>query len=159
MKIDCTIDGKALSLSLNSNKPLSLILSEDLQNSTISCHCSGSMCGLCVVLMEGKAVLSCLIPAFELRGKTIETFESFSKSKNAKDIEKAYDLTHHMPCSQCYASRTLLIESMLTRGLTSKEEIIREMESMNCHCLDYADVVKVVQTAAEIRRKRNARRA
>ena len=32
MKIDCVIDGKALSLSLNSNKPLSLILAEDIQN-------------------------------------------------------------------------------------------------------------------------------
>ena len=40
MKIDCTIDGKALSLSINSNKPLSLILEEDIQNSSLNSHCN-----------------------------------------------------------------------------------------------------------------------
>ena len=158
MKIDCTIDGKALSLSINSNKPLSLILEEDIQNTSISSHCSGRMCGLCVVLMDGKAVLSCLVPAFEIRGKSIITFEGYAKTRNAKDIEKAYDLTHMRPCSSCYNSRTLIIESLLSSNLTSKEDIIREMEMLKCPCLEYKDIVKIVQAASEIRRQRHARR-
>ena len=159
MKIDCVIDGKALSLSLNSNKPLSLILAEDIQNASISSHCNGQMCGLCVVLMDGKAVLSCLIPAFEIRGKTIITFEGYAKTKNAKDIEKAYDLTHLRPCQSCYNARTLLIESLLSSNLTSREDVIREMESLKCHCLEAGDVIRIVQAANEIRRKRHARRS
>ncbi len=159
MKIDCTIDGKALSLSINSNKPLSLILEEDIQNSSLSSHCNGQMCGFCTVLMNGKAVLSCLIPAFEIRGKSIITFEGYAKTKNAKDIEKAYDLTHLKPCPSCYNSRTLIIESLLSNNLTAKEDIIREMEMLKCHCLEFNDMVRIVQAASEIRRKRHARRA
>ncbi len=159
MKIDCTIDGKLLSLSLNSNKPLSLILSEDIQSSSISAHCDGSMCGLCVVLMDGKAVLSCLVPAFEIRGKTIITYEAYSKTKNAKDIEKAYELTHLKPCQHCYSARTLLIESLISSAQTSKEDVLREMEGLKCSCLELNDTVKIVQAATEIRRKRHARRS
>ncbi len=159
MKIDCTIDGKRLSLSLNSNKPLSLILAEDIQNQSISPHCEGKMCGLCVVLMDGKAVLSCLVPAFEIREKTIITYEGYAKTKNAKDIEKAYELTHIKPCPHCYKARTLLIESLLSGSMTAREDVAREMNGLRCSCLDLNDTVKVVQAANEIRRKRHARRA
>ena len=67
MKIDCNIDGKTLTLSLNSNKPLSLILQENLDNQSNTAHCKGRMCGLCAVLVDGKAELSCMVPAFELK--------------------------------------------------------------------------------------------
>lgn len=69
MKIDCIVDGKTLTLSLNSNKPLSLILQENLDIQSVTSHCRGKMCGLCAVLIDGKAELSCMVPAFELRGK------------------------------------------------------------------------------------------
>ena len=52
MKIDCNIDGKTLTLSLNSNKPLSLILQENLDNQSNTAHCKGRMCGLCAVLVD-----------------------------------------------------------------------------------------------------------
>ena len=84
MKIDCTIDGKTLTLSLNSDKPLSLILRENMGDEGYVNHCSGRMCGLCAVLVDGKAVLSCMVPAFEIRGKTVTTFESFRRSKEMK---------------------------------------------------------------------------
>ena len=158
MKIDCTIDGKTLTLSLNSNKPLSLILRENIGVDSIN-HCSGKMCGLCTVLLDGKAVLSCLVPAFELNGKEVITFDSFQRTKGIKDIEKAYDLTHLKPCPSCYNSRTLIIESLLSNNLTAKEDIIREMEMLKCHCLEFNDMVRIVQAASEIRRKRHARRA
>ena len=100
-----------------------------------------------------------MIPAFEIRGKSIITFEGYAKTKNAKDIEKAYDLTHLKPCPSCYNSRTLIIESLLSNNLTAKEDIIREMEMLKCHCLEFNDMVRIVQAASEIRRKRHARRA
>ena len=109
--------------------------------------------------MDGKAVLSCLVPAFEIRGKSIITFDGYAKTKNAKDIEKAYELMHIRPCPTCYNARTLLIESLLSNNMTSREEIIREMECVKCHCLEYNDMVRIVQAANEIRRKRHARRS
>lgn len=158
MKIDCTIDGKTLTLSLNSNKPLSLILQENLGNQSASSHCKGRMCGLCAVLVEGKAELSCMIPAFELKGKSIVTFDQFQKTKEMKDIAKAYETLGIEPCKDCYSSRSIIFESLISNGEKTPEEIKRTMSAVRCPCMDGDDEVKVALKALEIRRKRNVRR-
>lgn len=158
MKIDCTIDGKTLTLSLNSDKPLSLILRENMGNEETVNHCNGRMCGLCTVLVDGKAVLSCMVPAFEIRGKSVITFDSFRRSRDMKDIEKAYEAVGAYPCSDCYASRSLIFHSLVDEGVTDRNQIIKELSIVCCHCLDAESQVKIVQKAIEIRRKRYVRR-
>lgn len=159
MKVDCIVDGRTLSLSLNSNKPLSLILQENLESNTANAHCRGKMCGLCAVMIDGKAVLSCMVPAFEIRGKEITTFDSFKKTKEMKDIEKAFDIIGAEPCPECYSSRVIIMESLISRNETRPEEIIKELGIIKCSCLDAESEVKIVQKAIEFRRKRRVRRA
>ena len=75
MTLDCTIDGKMLSLSVNSSKPLLQILSEDVDNNTLTSNCHGDGCGNCLVLVNGYAVLSCMVPAFRLKDADIELLQ------------------------------------------------------------------------------------
>ena len=159
MKIECTIDGSTLSLSLNSNKPLSRILMDNLDNKSIKTHCEGDMCGQCIVLINSKPVLSCLVPAFEIRGKSIITFDSFQKTKNYSDIERAYEIVRAKPCPNCFNAKTLILESLIARGETDPDEIIRELEIVKCQCLNGQDAVRIVKEAIEIRRKRRVRRS
>ena len=158
MKIDCTIDGKTLMLSLNSDKPLSLILRENIGIDSIN-HCNGKVCGLCAVLLDGKAVLSCLVPAFELNGKEVITFEAFQRTRGMKDIEKAYEMTGATPCNSCYASRSMIFESLIAEGVTDRSEILKQLSLVKCRCMTPDDEVNVVLKAIEIRRKRNVRRS
>ncbi len=158
MKIDCTIDGKTLTLSLNSDKPLSLILRENMGDDGAVNHCNGEMCGLCTVLVDGKAMLSCMVPAFEIRGKTVTTFDSFRRTRNMKDIEKAYESVGRYPCTECYASRSLIFESLIDEGITDPGEILKELSIVRCPCMDPEDEIMIVRRGIEIRRKRNVRR-
>ena len=112
MKIDCTIDGKTLTLSLNSDKPLSLILRENMGDDSQVNHCNGSMCGLCTVLVDGKAMLACMVPAFEIRGRTVTTFDSFRKTRNMKDIEKAFSVSQPMAI--------IILRDMLKSGVLKR---------------------------------------
>lgn len=159
MKIDCNVDGKTLTLSLNSNKPLSLILQENLDIQSVTAHCKGKMCGLCAVLVDSKAELACMIPAFELRGKNIVTFDQFHKSKDMKDIIKAYESASVEPCKDCYASRSIIFQSIITSNITDAKEIKSIMSVVKCSCMDTRDVLNVVKKAKEIRRKRNVRKS
>ncbi len=159
MKIDCTIDGKALTLSLNSNKPLSLILEENLDIESISSHCRGKMCGLCAVLIDGKAELSCMVPAFEIRNKTIVTFDQYQKSREMRDILRAYEAVGAEPCRDCYASRSIIYESIISSGETKPDEIKRILSAVRCYCMESDDEVRIIMKATEIRRKRNVRRS
>ena len=113
MKIELTVDGKYLALSVSSDKPLNLLLRDDLEIKSVHSHCNGSMCGNCIVLLEGRAVLSCMIPSFAVRGKTIVTYDGFCRTRDYRDIEKAFNACSAFPCDTCYASRVLLIESIV----------------------------------------------
>ncbi len=159
MKVDCIVDGRTLSLSLNSDKPLSLILQENLESNTANAHCRGRMCGLCAVMVDGQAMLSCMVPAFEIRGREITTFDSFQKTKEMKDIERAFDIVGAEPCPECYSSRSIIIESLVSRNETRPDEIIKELGIVKCSCIDSESEVKVVLKAIELRRKRRVRRA
>jgi len=175
MKIDCTIDGKALSLSVNSNKPLSLILMEDLENQSLASYCRGNACGNCLVLLNDEAVLSCLVPAFRIRGAKIRTFESYQRSRQYRDIERAYKATGVRPCPACYNARTIIIESILQDLSDGKqqdgtpnardvkldnEKIIRELSLNTCQCMDMAELIQIVEIALGYRnRRRRVRRS
>ena len=159
MKIDCSIDGRTLTLSLNSNKPLSLILSENIGDGSAVNHCKGQMCGLCAVLVDGKPMLSCMVPAFEIRGKEIITFEGFQTTRGMKDIEKAYEMVGAAPCPDCYESKTMIFESLISDGVSEPDEILKELSIIRCHCLDPEDAVKIVLKGIDIRRKRRVRRS
>ncbi|NCB01893.1 MAG: ferredoxin [Spirochaetia bacterium] len=166
MKIECTIDKISQTMYVNSNKPLNLILSEDATVNKFNSNCDGNFCGNCIVMLDDKAVLSCLIPAFRIKGKNITTYEGFKKTRYWHDIERAYDDTHLQPCSRCYASKTLILESLLKQIVKTEdvrkhgvdeETIVREMRLNTCACLDAQEMVTIFQAAANYRRKRRVR--
>ena len=159
MKVDCIVDGKTLSLTLNSDKPLSLILQENLESNTANSHCRGRMCGLCAVIIDGKAALSCMVPAFEIRGKEITTFDSFQKTKEMKDIEKAYDAIGAEPCPECYSSRSIIIESLVSNEETRRDRIAEELGIVKCSCIDLESEIRIIQKAIELRRSKRVRRS
>jgi len=115
MRLNCNVDGTSLSLVVNSDKPLNQILKDMVDSFPDNNQCLGASCGNCIVLVNGNATLSCLVPAFSLNGATILTFDGFKKTRFYHDIERAYNDVGNQPCTQCYASKTLLIESLLIR--------------------------------------------
>ena len=115
MRLNCNINGSQYSLVVNSDKPLSQILREQIISFAENSQCLGASCGNCIVLINGNAALSCLVPAFKLNGASILTFEGFQKTRFCHDIERAYADVGNQPCPQCYPSKTIIIESILNK--------------------------------------------
>ncbi|MBQ2528074.1 MAG: ferredoxin [Spirochaetales bacterium] len=115
MRLNCNINGSQYSLVVNSDKPLSHILREQIITFAENSQCQGASCGNCIVLINGNAALSCLVPAFKLNGASILTFEGFQKTRFCHDIERAYADIGNQPCPQCYPSKTIIIESILNK--------------------------------------------
>lgn len=158
------------------------MLMEDVGNRSLMSHCKGEACGNCIVLLNGEAVLSCIIPAFRLKDATITTFDSYQKTRQCRDIERAYAKTGNTPCPNCYASKTLIIESIL-QGLTNsrtnrmpnpmtnrsqhednasemlnKQDIIQELSLNTCQCMDMTELLEIVEIALTFRRRKRVRR-
>ena len=115
MRLNCNINGSQYSLVVNSDKPLSEILKEQIITFADNSQCQGASCGNCIVLINGNAALSCLLPAFKINGSSILTFEGFQKTRFCHDIERAYAEIGNQPCPQCYPSKTIIIESILNK--------------------------------------------
>jgi carbon-monoxide dehydrogenase small subunit len=169
MKIECTIDNKHLLLTVNSNKPLNLILMDELETAAMPSRCRDGHCGNCIVLLNEEAVLSCLIPAFRLKGSKVLTFEGYRKTRFWHDMERAYEDTGSHPCPHCYASKTLIFESLLQMIVKSEagarhdeepttETIVREIGLNRCPCLDANEMLDIFRSAANYRRRRRVRR-
>lgn len=161
MKIPCMLNNRMTVFSTYSDKPLNRIFEEETSITSVNAGCGSGGCGNCVILVDDKPVLSCLLPAFAASGKNLVTFEGFVKSKFYTDIRKAYEKHHIQPCSYCYASKTLIIHGLLTENTDpDPEEILRALSVNNCTCVDRAELIAVVQTAASLRRrKRRVRRS
>jgi len=169
VKIECNIDSKNVVLNVNSNKPLNKILAEEIEIPLMSVECSNSYCGNCIVLFDDEPFLACLIPAFRLKGAKITTFKGYQKSRFWHDIERAYEDTGSQPCPNCYASKTLIFESLLQTlakndpTQTEQEDpdektIINEISLNKCNCLDNQEILEIYKTAAMYRRRRRVRR-
>ncbi len=164
MKLECTIDSKSLTLHVNSTKPLSLMLIEDVGVKSMLSHCQGNACGNCIVLVNDVAVLSCIVPAFRLKDAKIRTFETFHRTRLCRDIERAYRASGNKPCPDCYASKTLLIESILTElmsstrsreeGMVDEKAIMQELSLNTCPCMDVTELLEITIQAFEYRRRR-----
>lgn len=115
MRLTCNINGSQYSLVVNSDKPLSEILREHIITFAENSRCLGASCGNCIVLINGNAALSCLVPAFKLNGASILTFEGFQKTRFCHDIERAFADIGSQPCPQCYPSKTIILESILNK--------------------------------------------
>ena len=115
MRLTCNINGTQYSLVVNSDKPLSQILRDNIITFAENSQCMGAFCGNCMVLINGNAALSCLVPAFKLNGASILTFEGFQKTRFCHDIERAFADVGSQPCPQCYPSKTIIIESILNK--------------------------------------------
>lgn len=163
MRLTMSIDGISHTVNSNPDRPLSQILLETDDLFPSNNACLGADCGNCIALLNGICVLSCLIPACILSGANIMTFEGFMKTRGYTDIEKAYATAASKPCKQCYAAKTLLIESILRKMEKSKSKVLfsrtfirKEMSINKCSCLDSYQLEKIVKIAFQIRNKRSA---
>ena len=188
MKLSCMINGARHEINTNADKPLSLILNELLDDFAITNSCLGAQCGNCLILFNGEVAMSCLIPAFMAVNSEIMTFTSFAKTKPYKDIEKAYQEVGIRPCELCYASKTLLIESILRKIEKNKmmenaydpmvqsfyaaknmkikqdpivkvSDLMTNIDVNSCKCMEIPEIEKIVNRAQEIRSRKHGRKS
>ncbi len=161
MKINCLLNNKQAFFNTYSDKPLSLLLTEEAAITSLQIGCGTGRCGNCILLIDDKPVLSCLIPAFSVAGKRILTFEGFTKTRFHSEIKRAYKKHQAYPCDQCYAAKTLIIHSIISDNMDPEpEDIIQALQVNTCNCLNYDELTQIVQTAAGFRRrKRRVRRS
>jgi carbon-monoxide dehydrogenase small subunit len=116
--------------------------------------CDEGQCGACTVLVDGKAVNSCLVLAASVRGKEITTIEGLAQGDKLHPIQEEFILAGAIQCGFCTPGMTLTAKAFLDKNPDPTDNDIRSALCGNlCRCTGYYQIIEAVSKAAERMRK------
>jgi aerobic-type carbon monoxide dehydrogenase small subunit (CoxS/CutS family) len=126
------------------------VLRDDLGLTGTKEGCGEGDCGACTVLLDGKAVNSCLVLAVEAEGKEITTVEGLAKGGKLHPLQQAFVDEGAVQCGFCTPGMLLSAKALLDANPKPTELEIRTSLAGNlCRCTGYVRIVSAVQKAAQ----------
>lgn len=111
--------------------------------------CGEGQCGACTVLLEGKAVRSCLTPAESAAGKKVLTIEGLSQDGRLAPLQQAFLDEEAFQCGYCTPGMIMSAQALLAATpQPSQEEIHQRMNGNVCRCGTYPRIVAAIHRAA-----------
>ena len=149
--IRLTINSDIYALAVDPWRSLVEVLRDDLNLTGTKLNCGSGDCGACTVLVDGKAVSSCLTLAVEMEGKSITTIEGLAPSgEQLHPIQEAFVSKGAIQCGFCTSGMELAALHLLNQNPNPTEKEIREALSGNlCRCTGYNKIVEAIKDAAE----------
>lgn len=147
------INGKEYVCLAEPNWTLLYVLREVLDLTGTKCGCNTGDCGACRVIVDGKAVNSCVIQVRNAVGKSIETIEGVAKDGKLHPIQQAFIDCGAVQCGFCTPGMIMSAKALLDKNLNPTEEEIREAIAGNlCRCTGYVKIVAAINQAAQMMR-------
>ena len=112
--------------------------------------CDSGNCGACTVIVDGKAVKSCMQLAAQADGREIETVESLSEPLGPPNrLQAAFTRHHALQCGYCTPGMLMSATALLReQEAPGEEQIRRGLKGNICRCTGYVNIVRAVQDAA-----------
>ena len=145
--INLVVNGDVYTVNLQSNWTLQYVLHQEIGLTGTKKLCDAGACGACTVIMDGRAVLSCMILAIECNHKTIETIEGIARAKHP--LIETYMKYSCMQCGFCTPGFIVTAKAFLDKNPDPNEMEIKEALAGNlCRCGTYPQHLKAVLEAA-----------
>jgi carbon-monoxide dehydrogenase small subunit len=153
MRIQLTVNGAKKSFDVEPNTLLLNLLRDEMNLTGTKYGCGIGECGACTVLMDGEAVLACMILAVDADGRRVDTVEGLAEGGEPHPIQQAYLDEGAVQCGYCTPGFIMATKALLDENPAPMEAEIREYLNGNlCRCTGYVNIVKAVQRAAEAMR-------
>ena len=115
--------------------------------------CDKGDCGACTVLLDGEAVLSCLLPIQEAAGRSVVTVEGLADGPRPSPLQEAFDLTGAAQCGFCTPGILCTASQLLSDNPSpTRAEIARALSGNLCRCTGYTKILEAVEVASEAER-------
>lgn len=152
-RIAITLNGQAHEIEAAPNHTLLDVLRDQLgQTGTKEC-CAQGECGACTVLLDGRAVDSCLVLGIEADGARIVTIEGLGRGGALDAVQQAFLETGAVQCGFCIPGMIMAARHLLdTNADPTEAEIRKGLEGNLCRCAGYSRIIEAVATAARVRR-------
>ncbi len=150
MKVDFTVNGKAVSVDVPPDMPLLWILRDNLSLKGTKFGCGEGQCGACTVHLRGRAVRSCQVEAKTVAGGNVTTIEGLSPN-GTHPLQVAWRDVDVPECGYCQAGQIMQAAALLsTNDKPSDAQIDTAMNGNICRCGTYLRIREAIKRAAKV---------
>jgi nicotinate dehydrogenase subunit A len=145
------VNGQEHQIDAEPDTPLLYVLRDELKLNAAKFGCGLGQCGSCTVIVDGKAVLSCVTPMILLEGKQVTTLEGLGTAAAPAPIQRAFMEEQAAQCGYCIAGMMMRAQALLQRNPKPTDAQIRaELASNLCRCGTHTRILRAVHRAARL---------
>ena len=153
--ISLELNGVKYSKTIDSSQRLLDFIRDDLRFTGTKEACGEGECGSCAIIMDGKAVNSCLILAAEADGTEITTIEGLEINGEIDTIQQGFVDEHGVQCGFCIPGFIITARAAIDSNPDLKKSDIREVVAGNlCRCTGYVKIFKSIEKALRLEKQR-----
>ena len=143
-----TVNGNTVDILLDPRTSLLDAMREQLGIFGPKKGCDHGQCGACTVIVDGKRVASCLMPAVQAEGREVLTVEGLADGEALHPVQAAFIECDAMQCGYCTPGQIMSAVACINEKHADNPAQIREYMSGNlCRCGAYTGIVRAVEMA------------
>ena len=152
-----TVNGQRREVDADPSTPLLYALRDDLALNGAKFGCGLGQCGACTVMIDGKAVFSCVTPISVVGARKVTTIEGLGTLEAPGPVQRAFIEEQAAQCGYCIPGMMMRAQALLERNASpSREEIRKHMATNLCRCGTHMRIEKAVERAARFMQAENA---
>lgn len=147
--MEFNLNGEQRETEISASMSLADMLRDVLNLTGTKRGCDTGGCGMCTVLVDGRAVYSCMTPAWRVEGRRVETVEGLITNGRLHPLQEAFIKNSAAQCGYCTAGILMAAKALLDSNLAPSEEEIRDaLSGVICRCTGYLPYLESIREAA-----------
>jgi nicotinate dehydrogenase subunit A len=151
MAIELTVNGRAISVEVETTTPLLDVLRNYLDLKGTRYGCGLEQCGTCMVLIDGEANYSCAREIGSVAGRSVTTIEGLGTPDTPHPLQRAFLEQQAGQCGYCLSGIIISAKALLDRTpRPSRADIVTALDKHLCRCGTHTRIIAAVQKAAGV---------
>ncbi|MDX6557658.1 MAG: aerobic carbon-monoxide dehydrogenase small subunit [Blastocatellia bacterium] len=144
-----TLNGEPAEVAFAPHKTLLEVLREDLGLTGTKHGCELGECGTCTILVDGRAILSCLMLGLDAEGRAVETIEGMAQGGQLHPLQDTFADLGAAQCGYCSPGFLLAAKELIDKKpMPTRDEIKEALSGNLCRCTGYIKIYEAVELAA-----------
>ena len=145
-EVSCTVNGEEILEAVEFRMHAADFLRHKLGLTGTHVGCEQGACGMCTILVDGKAVKSCLMLAAQLDGAEVRTVESLAVNDKLDALQEAFKRHHALQCGFCTPGFLMVATALCSQRVPmTREQIREEVSGVLCRCTGYEGIIRAIE--------------